>query len=126
MGFAEGARNMRKVARDLETAPARAQALVSAIVVKTLADIEADAKTLVPVRTGNLRNSISRELTGDTFAGSGSTFGGEVGPTANYGRFVEFGTSRMRPRPYLLPALARREPGFLAAIKAVPSKVMRP
>jgi HK97 gp10 family phage protein len=28
----------------------------------------------------------------------------EVGPTAEYGAFVEYGTSRMRAQPYMTPA----------------------
>jgi hypothetical protein len=35
---------------------------------------------------------------------------GEVGPTVDYGMFVEAGTSRMGPQPYMRPAFDRRAP----------------
>ena len=36
--------------------------------------------------------------------------------TANYSAFVEYGTSRMAPRPFVGPAKERNEPGFVQAI----------
>ena len=39
----------------------------------------------------------------------------EVGPYAFYAAFVEYGTHEMAPRPYMAPALAEVEPGFLEA-----------
>lgn len=121
MGFAQGSKGMAAVARDLAAAGPRAEALAAKVVMKSLADIEADAKALAPVDTGYLRSSISREVTADTFRGSGGAFGGEVGPTANYGAYVEYGTSRMRPQPYMGPAFTRRVPAFLAAMAKIPS-----
>lgn len=67
---------------------------------------ERDAKVFAPVDTGNLRNSIYSSFRGLT---------GEVGPTADYGDFVEGGTSRMAPQPYMGPATDRNAPGFHAA-----------
>jgi HK97 gp10 family phage protein len=64
----------------------------------TLARIERDAKAFVPVDTGNLRASISRTV---------GHLWGEVGPTAAYGAFVEFGTSRQGPAAYMGPAFDR-------------------
>lgn len=64
---------------------------------------EADAKVFAPVDTGNLRNSIF-----STFRG----LVGETGPSAEYGEFVEGGTSRMAPQPYMGPATARHAPLF--------------
>ncbi len=58
------------------------------------------------VQTGNLRASISSaQLNKDTFV---------VGPTksAAYGKFLEFGTSRMAPRPFMFPALLKVIPKF--------------
>lgn len=124
-GFAEAAKTMRSVARTLATAGPRAEALAAAVVIKSLTDIEADAKRLCPVDTGFLKNSISREITADTFRGSGGAFGGQVGPTASYGAFVEYGTSRMGPEPYMGPAFERRAPGFVAAMEQIPDKVFK-
>lgn len=72
--------------------------LAGVALAKTAADIEADAKAFVPVDTGNLRASISRTVDGLT---------AEIGPTANYGAYVEFGTSRQAPAAYMGPAFDR-------------------
>lgn len=78
--------------------------LASAAVRKTAHDIEATAKELCPVDTGNLRNSISTTVTGDGRYGAVEA---EIGPTADYGAYVEFGTSRQAPAAYMGPALDR-------------------
>jgi HK97 gp10 family phage protein len=123
--YAQAAAQLRAIAREQRAAGPRAEALAAKVVLKSLADIEADAKQLAPVDTGNLRNSISREITSDTFAGAGGEFGGQVGPTASYGAYVEYGTSRMRPQPYMGPAFTRRVPAFLAAMGKIPDLAMR-
>lgn len=56
---------------------------------------EAHAKELCPVDTGRLRNSISHARD-DTAA--------YIGTNVEYAAYVELGTSRMKPRPYLRPA----------------------
>ena len=61
--------------------------------------MEAHAKSIVPVRTGYLRSTIHFRPEGPF------TFTFEA--TAPYASFVEFGTYRMNPRPYLRPALER-------------------
>jgi HK97 gp10 family phage protein len=121
-GFADGARQLTRIGRDLAAAGPKAEALAAAVVQKSLADIEADAKAIVPVDTGNLRASISREITADTFRGAGGQFGGVVGPTAEYGAYVEYGTSRMAPQPYMGPAFSRRAPQFVKAMEQIPGK----
>lgn len=62
--------------------------------------VETAAKRLAPVDTGRLRSSISRELGRD-----GRGLFAQIGTIVDYGPYVEFGTSRMRPQPYLRPAL---------------------
>lgn len=54
------------------------------------------------VRGSALRGLIRAEVLGDT----------------RYGGFVEDGTSRSRPYPYLAPAWRRREPDFARALDA--------
>jgi HK97 gp10 family phage protein len=80
---------------------------------KTAHDIEADAKALAPVDTGALKNSISTDISGD---GRFASMHAEIGPTVDYAHFVEAGTSRMGPQPYMRPAAERRFPGFRRAI----------
>lgn len=62
--------------------------------------VETEAKRRVPVKTGNLRRSIT-----STASMSGGVPTGIVAATAHYGGFVELGTAFMQPQPYLRPAL---------------------
>ena len=52
------------------------------------------------VRTGRLRSSISWRVDAD-----GTGLYADVGSAVEYAKYVELGTPRMAPRPYLLPAL---------------------
>lgn len=99
------------LAVDLRGAGERVKPLVRAAVAKSGVDITADAKILAPVDTGNLRGSIGMDVDSD---GLGVT----VGPTADYGEFVERGTSRMAAQPYMAPAFDRRAPLFQQAVQA--------
>lgn len=65
---------------------------------KSAADIERDGKIFAPVDTGNLKNSISSTVTG---------LSAEIGPTAAYGVYVEYGTSVHAPAAFMGPALDR-------------------
>ena len=56
---------------------------------------EANAKEICPVDTGRLRNSITHAVDGND---------AYIGTNVDYGKFVELGTSKMAPRPYLTPA----------------------
>ena len=98
-------------ASSLDAIHARAREATRAVVSKASADVETYAKAAAPVDTGNLRASIGSTKRGPYEA--------EIGPTANYGGFVETGTSRMGPQPYMAPALERVEPSFVAAMQAV-------
>ncbi|SRR6266498_1593073 len=108
MGIDTG--GLRGLEADLGKASARAVPFASKVVRKTTHDIEADGKTFCPVDTGNLRNSISSDI---------GVLSSEIGPTASYGYFVEAGTSRMAPQPYMGPAADRREPEFVKAMEQI-------
>ena len=58
-------------------------------------ECEAYAKELCHVRTGRLRNSITHYADGDSVY---------VGTNVEYAPFVELGTSKSKPHPYLRPA----------------------
>jgi HK97 gp10 family phage protein len=68
--------------------------------------IENEAKILAPVKTGNLRRSI-HHLTVDKSEQAVSV---QVGPTAFYAKFLEFGTRHMKARPFMRPAFDTKGP----------------
>lgn len=106
-------------ARTVREQPDKIGEQLEAIMAKTLTDTVAHAQARVPVDTGFLKGSIGADL-----AGGGLTWTGDVGPTADYGAYVEFGTWKMAPQPYMIPAQVAVEPGFVAAAEAVIARVL--
>lgn len=90
----------------------QARARAEAAVAKAAYDIEGQAKTVVPVDTGNLKNSIQTEA-GD------SDLTKYVGPHTDYAVYVEYGTYKTRAQPYMRPAAEQVAPGFIAAMKQI-------
>jgi HK97 gp10 family phage protein len=74
--------------------------------------IEAAGKGRCPVRTGTLQRSIHT-----VFSDNGLT--ATVGPSVDYGIYVEFGTRHMGARPYMRPAAELIYPKFADAVNAV-------
>ena len=72
------------------------------------ADMEDLARSIVPVDTGALRDSIYHRPAGLEL---------EFGATMDYASMVEFGTSRMRAQPYIRPALDANQQRILDAIR---------
>jgi HK97 gp10 family phage protein len=100
-----------------ETGP-RAQVVVR----KSLIDGVRIAKSIVAVDTGNLKNTIGHsDLRTVTQSG---TIGGEFGPTAEYGPFVEHGTSRMAPQPFMGPAADQIAGPFEQAMAQLGAEVL--
>lgn len=91
------------------------------IIQMTCAGTKRDAQILSPVDTGFLRGSISYETKVLKMSAVG-----EVGPTASYGEFVETGTSRMAPQPYMGPATERNAQVFYAAMEQMAERRARP
>jgi HK97 gp10 family phage protein len=97
------------LAVDLASESGAIGAKASKVLRRSALAIERDAKVMVPVDTGFLKNSITTDLEGDgRFMGMAA----EIGPTANYGGYVEYGTSRMSPQPYMGPAFDKNKDGF--------------
>lgn len=109
-----GAEELRKLSSDLRAAGPRVLPKARLVVQKVTSDIVRDAKILAPVDTGRLRDSI-----GHTDTSTADTISSEIGPTVNYGEFVELGTSRMNAQPYLGPATDRHEPVFEQAMAKI-------
>jgi len=81
-----------------------------------------DAKGIVPVDTGSLQKSIRKQhhISEGHIHNIGVSAGGYVvnpktGKSVNYASYLEYGTSRMAPRPFLSPALEMNRP-FLRLI----------
>ena len=92
----------------------RVGAKVSAVHRKTALDVERDMKAIAPVDSGILKGSISTTTTGD---GRSASVSSEIGPTVDYARWPETGTSRMAPRAYMRPTMDRHEDSYLEAIE---------
>jgi HK97 gp10 family phage protein len=88
---------------------------------RTASDIERDAKIAAPVDTGRLKESISVDITGD---GRFGTIAAEVGPTAFYGHYVEEGTSKQAPQPFLGPAFDRHAQTFAQRVAAIAEDIL--
>ena len=81
-------------------------------VAKAAHDIEAAAKAKVPVRTATLQRSIHTVISAGGLTAT-------VGPSVDYGAYVEFGTRHMGARPYMRPAAEAVYPRFTDAMKAL-------
>ena len=83
--------------------------------------IRDDAKSFAPVDTGALRKSIRVEKKGElqfsVVAGDGGVINPRTGREVDYAGFVEFGTSRMSPQPYMQPALEKNRDEILKIVK---------
>lgn len=122
--YFDGIEDLTRLAVDLSVAGARALPLATVAVTKTAVEIAAAAKAPrdqggAPRATGNLANSIGWEV-----HSGGGAVEAEVGPTADYGGFVEYGTSRMAPQPYMGPAFDRCSPGLAAALAIAASSTL--
>jgi len=100
--------------------PQKLRRAAGLIVRKSVLDTLRDAQATVAVDTGNLKNSGSAD-----FAGSnGPIATGEAGFSAEYADYVERGTSRMAPQPYLTPAFDRQQVPFAAAVASLGGEIL--
>lgn len=113
---------LHTLASDLLKGPKELGHLARAVVRKTAKDIEANAKQIVPVDLGNLKNSIG---TSDLRAmGTGGVIGAEVIAASNYASYVEFGTSRQAPQAFMGPSLDRFSPAFEVAMAQIAARAV--
>lgn len=85
------------------------------VVRKAAFDVERGAKLRAAVDTGYMKNSIHTEIQQN----DRRVYASEVIVGAEYGVFVEEGTSRMAPQPFMGPAYDAVLPGFMAAMEAI-------
>lgn len=81
------------------------------------AEFEAEAKSLVPVLTGKLRDSIHIEIV----QSDSNTALAVVGPddSVEYAAYVEYGTRHMKEEPYMRPAYENAKDRAAAALQEV-------
>lgn len=104
---------MDTLQRALKAAPDRVQAGAGDAVLKTAFAIAQRARSLVPVRTGRLRNAIASASRGTS---------GRVGlddRSLVYWRYVEFGTVHMRAHPYFRPAAEAESALYIERLRIV-------
>lgn len=111
------ASDLNRLEVDLYQAGVIVVARASRVIRKTGQDVVRDAQAFCPVDTGNLKSSIGVDYDLDGL-------GFEAGPTADYGRYVEEGTSRMAPHAYLGPAFDRNLPAAIAALEVLGATVI--
>jgi len=91
--------------------------------------ISSDARNFAPVDTGALRKSIRIEKKGklrvSVVAGGGGVINPKTGREVDYAGYVEFGTSRMSPQPYMQPALEKNKDEILRIVKEKVLEVFR-
>lgn len=85
------------------------------VLTKSVLVVEARAKRNVPVITGRLRSSITNEVKQNA---DGKGFTGKDGTNVDYAPHVEFGTSKSRAKPYLIPALKDSQRDIVNFIKS--------
>ena len=104
---------LNRLAADMSHASVRAQLGTAKVVRKTAYDCEAAAKVNIvrmkAVDTGATLNSIGVDMETPTR--------GVVGPTTSYAPYVNNGTYKMAPRPFMDEAVDAVEPGFYAALE---------
>ncbi len=94
-----------KLALDLEKAALKVQRQAPQLVAKHAQALEQLAKDLCETDTGRTRDSIGFDLTD-----AGMT--AVIGPQTFWAPFLEWGTSKMAPRPFMNPAADEIEPAF--------------
>lgn len=116
MSVSWDASEVRKLVADLGGAGPKVRQRAGQVVRKSALDVVALAQSMAPVDTGNLHGSIGMDTPAPLSA--------VVGPTANYAPYVEWGTHRMAPQPFMGPAADAVEPNFVAAIAAIAKDVL--
>lgn len=100
----EGAENLQQALQCLDDA---VQRNIQEQLERWAMEVREYARALAPVRTGRLRNSIYAKTSGWTV---------EVGASAEYAIFVEFGTRHMQAKPFLRPAVEEYLPMLETAV----------
>ena len=121
MSYTIDTSELRKLAADLDLESARVGRDVAQAVRRSGGRVRDDAKGRAPIRTGKLAGSIGVDTYGD---GRSVGMTVVVGPSEDYGLFVEHGTARMPPQPFMGPACEAESPRLEAAIADIAGTVL--
>jgi HK97 gp10 family phage protein len=113
-----------EVVRDLTFRAVAIQPVAAKIVVEHAGKLAQKMRDLVPVDQGDVLDSITADQSA-TFDASGVYADAGPDPAANkaafVARFLEHGTIKMAPRPFIGPAADQTLDAFVAAMKAIAS-----
>lgn len=101
---ARGYAKVTPLRRKLRRMPDEATKGIKAAMIKLAADIEASAKSRVPVDTGTLRDNITAKVSRDGLSARIGVQGKKASKKAYYGPFIEFGTVKTPAQPFMGPA----------------------
>lgn len=110
MRSAEGLSGASALIRRITAVESKIRAGAAEICARTADTAAQAAREIVPVETGALRGSIASTAQGLSAA---------VTASAPYAAMVEYGTSRMAPRPYMYPAAQAARGEFFEAMCAL-------
>ena len=105
----------------LRAAPDKAVGMIRDATVKATLDTQRVARERAPVDTGYLRSSIAVTVQPGSSAGA---LVGEVTAGADYAVWIENGTSRTRPQPYMRPAFEQSRDVWVQMIEQIGGRVL--
>ena len=111
----------RGMADRFRAAPDKAAGMVRAATTKAVVDTQRLARERAPVDTGYLRASI---FTREGAQGATGVIVGEVTAGAEYAAYVEHGTSRQRPQPFMRPAYEQARDVWVQMIEQTGGRVL--
>lgn len=101
-----------KLLAKLDRIPKASEGKVRDQVKRSTINVQREARRNAPVDTGRLRSSIRFKVSDEGFTG-------QVFSDVEYAAFVEFGTSRIGSRPFLVPAWEDERKVFIEAIARI-------
>ena len=124
---------IEQVKRNFNTLTAALDPLTERILKAVANEVKEEARELVPVDTGALRKSIrvtstAKEAGKTTRVGvraGGYETNPKTGHLVNYAIYVEFGTSRQSPQPFLIPAANRKAGPIMRQLLAGLDRTLR-
>lgn len=103
---------LRKLVKNINRYGKHIEKQVQDEITYTAQEIRGDSINRVPVDTGRLKKSAFVNM-------KRNGLGAEIGHRTNYAAFVEFGTTKQKPQPYLMPAFETNTKQMMTRIKKI-------